>query len=244
MMKLIFAQADLIKGEIGISVLFAALLSLSGPVVLSGSWFITAPLLEILLCRGFHVLLGQSISGEGNILMQTLPVTPLQMMVSRGILCGLWTAAVLTEIVILVTAFSRYEPWYDLIMVKRMTLGLLARGLSPAEAALAMGLLPVLFFAQGWFISGGILKAHLRWGAAFEKRRCGILLTALSLLILSAAIWVILRVGDRLAGICLWSFGCYLAAMAVIGSIGWLFLRSAARLLETGYDLEDFLEKF
>lgn len=241
MLKLIFAQADLIKGEIIVSLYLAGLICLGGRITeaLPGGRYaaVMVLVLGVLLCRGFHVVLGQSVYGGESILMQTLPVVPSRMMLSRGILCGLWTSAILMEVVMFAAVVCRYEPHYELVIVKQMTLWLMARGLSQVEAALAMGLLPVWFFALGWFVSSGILAVQLRWGAAFEKRRCGVLLTVLSMALMSAAAFGILYAGDRLGGICTWSFGCYLASEALLAGIGWLFQRGSVGLMETGYDL-------
>lgn len=238
MMKLIFAQAGLIKGEIIASLFLAGLICFGGLItgLLLSGWIVIALLLGVLLCRGFHVVLGQSVSGDESILMQTLPVAPPRMMLSRGILCGLWASVILMEVVMVAAVLCRYEPYYELVVVEHMTLWLMARGMSRLEAAFSMGLLPVWFFVLGWFVGSGILAAQLRWGAAFEKRRCGILLTVISMVLLSAAVFGIGWIGDRAAGVSSWSFGCYLASEALLAGIGWLFQRGSVGLLETRYD--------
>lgn len=231
MMKLIFAQTDLIKGEIMASLFLVGIICFGGLIagLLSGIGIAAVLLLAaVLLCRGFHELLGQNVSGGDSILMQTLPVALPKMMLSRIIVCGLWTSVILTEIVMFAAILGRYEPYYDLVVIQHMTLWLMTRGLSQGEAALAMGLLPVWFFILGWFVSSGILALQMRWGEAFEKRRCGSILTVLSMVLMIAAAFGVLYAVDRFSGMCPWSFGCYLAAEILMAGLGWILQRQGS----------------
>ena len=224
-MKLIRMETAGIRYEIAATSGIGLLIGLRSAASGGYHWEDALLLLPLLLwmCRGIYRLTGQSISGEDCMLTQMLPVPRDRLMAAKAVVCGLWTAGLAAETVIIWLAVSRLDLFNGDPGLIPMTLWLMARGMSAVETALAVGLLPGVFYLFGWFTGGVVLNAHIRWGGGFERRRCGPLLTVLAVAGSVCVICAVFLGADRLTALCPWSFGCYGAALVLTAGCGlWL----------------------
>lgn len=235
MLKLIRMEAAQVRYEIAATLMMVVLVG-AAAFNSEAAWRRLPWLLLILLlwmCRGFHRMIGQSVSGEDSVLTQMLPVPQDRLMASKAVVCGLWTSGTLTGIVVMYAAFFRLETYYEMTGLRYMTLWLMARGLSALETALAMGLLPAVFYSLGWFTGITVLAAHVKWGGRFEARRCGPLLTVLAMATAICVIGAVFFGADRLTAWIPWSLGCYMAALALLAGCGWMVQRCWKKFLKS-----------
>lgn len=110
-MKLIRMETAGIRYEIAETSGIGLLIGLRSAASGGYHWEDALLLLPLLLwmCRGIYRLTGQSISGEDCMLTQMLPVPRDRLMAAKAVVCGLWTAGLAAETVIIWLAVSRLE---------------------------------------------------------------------------------------------------------------------------------------